>query len=229
MANADEEVLPLTDETAGDAGVLGQEDVHDSLNRGMELIELSDAEEEQAPSGPDDSPSGPNSALPRRNRSSVFDVLVHGPRVTPAQPHPPSLNRVEPVPRHLVAFRLSRDRNSNWPKVDHSLSVDGKRNYLRLTVTFGTSHFTCRAICQAHGGIPCSLTKSCKRHRPIGRMWAWLKAGEGLTREQHGDFVPSLEQRRQARREFESLDDISDFVNAECGGPGLGEPQETWV
>ena len=32
----------------------------------------------------------------------------------------------------------------------------------------------------------------------------------------------------QARQEIEALDDVSDFVFAEAGGAGPGQPQQTW-
>ena len=72
------------------------------------------------------------------------------------------------------------------------------------------------------------MTKSMRYHRPIGRLWAWLTAGYGLTKEQHAAVVPSLDDRRRARQEFEALADVREFVTAECGGVGLGEPQDTW-
>ena len=217
-----EDALPLEDDpTAGDAGVLGREHVHDLLAQGN-VLELSDDDDDDVPQAP--SPDVPQA--PRSSQHSVFNALAHGPRASRgSRPHPPEIALRTSVPRGLVAFRPSRDRNVDWPKVDHSLGLSGGRNYIRLSVTFGTSHFTCRAICTAHGGVPCSLTKSCRYSRPIGRLWAWLQHGPGMTREQHRDFAPSLEERRLARREFEALDDISDFLNAECGGPGLGEPE----
>ena len=210
------------DPSAGDAGLLGQPEVHDSLGRGTEFLELSDDDVEQAPPGPDDAIAPPR---------GVFDALVHGPRVSPGiRPHPPAPPPPRPPPSSCgpVAFRPSRDRMSSWPKVDHSLNPGGGRNYLRLSVTFGTSHFTCRAICTAHNGVPCSMTKSMRYHRPIGQLWAWLEAGHGLSKDQHACVVPSFEQRRRARQEFEALADVGEMLTAECGGVGLGEPQDTW-
>ena len=66
-----------------------------------------------------------------------------------------------------------------------------------------------------------------KRH--IGRLWAWLQYGERpevLTKEQHVGYEPSYEARVEARAAFEGLTaaDIAEFLAAEPGGPGLGEP-----
>ena len=68
------------------------------------------------------------------------------------------------------------------------------------------------------------------QERPIGELWAWLHVGmQGrfLTKEEHCGFHPSHAERAAARLEFEAGGaDVQQWLTAECGGVGLGEPLE---
>ena len=173
--------------------------------------------------------------VPRR---SVFDLVAHGRRpsgvpspsgVPPPPPHPAPRDPAGPRPaprRSAPVFVARRDFRSNWPKYLHSQSGRSSNNYLRVSRTFGNEHADMRAVCSEHDGQVCSLSRSCRSGRPIGLLWWWLAQGKGKTKEQHQwpHCIPSREDRVAARAAFEALDNIDEFVSAESGGAGLGEP-----
>ena len=99
-------------------------------------------------------------------------------------------------------------------------------NYLRLSQTLGSAHFDMRAVCAKHN---CTLSHRCRDLRPVGKLWAWLDYGQRddvQTKEQHREYIPSYEVRAAARRTFERKDplEVEQFLDAEAGGAGRGEP-----
>ena len=128
-----------------------------------------------------------------------------------------------------VRFMPHRQQGQLWPKILHSENLRAQRCYVRYSVTMGSEHPDIRAVCTWHGH-PCTLSKSCRYHRPVGRLWAWLNAGASCgSKEEHVAYVPSWEERKAARIEFESLGtDVSEFLEGELGGVGVGEPEATW-
>ena len=102
-----------------------------------------------------------------------------------------------------------------------------------MSMTHGKHHDDFRAVCAVH--TCCTLTKSRRFHRPMGRLQAWLDFADTPEcrnaedpRAAHRDFVPSFAQRVGARDVFESIVDAADLLQGECGRPGDGEPVDTW-
>lgn len=104
-------------------------------------------------------------------RPNPLAYLQHGER--PGECPPP------PVPDALAPCR---DRRVAWPKV---IASHGSGSYLRLSQTWGKQHWDCRAICREHGDVSCTKTRNMRDWRPIGRLWWWLKAGVGLSHDEH--------------------------------------------
>ena len=164
----------------------------------------------------------------------ILSAVKHGER-PPAVVAPPLSCRVasaagasSSVATTRSTFKPCRDFRSIWPKILHSQNELGQRCFLRLSTTWGNTHQDMRAVC-IHHGSHCSKSRSCKFERPVGRLWAWLNAGAAIgSKEDHAKYVPTLEDRTLARLEFENLPDTREFLDAECGGFGLGEPDRTW-
>ena len=133
-----------------------------------------------------------------------------------------------PVTVHRAPeFVARRDYRSSWPKIFHSVTPYGSNSYLRLSQTAGMEHSDIKAVCAEHAGSVCGLSRGCRNNRPIGYLWWWLAQGRGLTKAQHselGRVGPTFAQRHAAREAFERLDGVDDFLAAEAGGAGQGEP-----
>ena len=124
-------------------------------------------------------------------------------------------------------FAARRDFRTAWPKFLHSESSSAPgKHYLRVSTTLGKHHADLRAVCNEDPGEVCSLSRSCRGCRPLGLLWWWLGQGKGKTKKEHQwpNYEPTREQRVSARAVFEALDDIDEFVDAEAGGRGMGEP-----
>lgn len=121
-----------------------------------------------------------------------------------------------------------RDRRATFPKIVHSVWGEGQRqSYLRLSQTLGATWSDMRAVCGRHQ--TCSLSKSCRSQRPIGWLWAWLNHGSEdgcVTKADHKAYVPTWEERQEARNEFMGIDGVDDWFAAEPEAPG-GELEET--
>ena len=89
---------------------------------------------------------------------------------------------------------------------------------------FGT--YSVVAICTEH--LCCWISRGCITTRPIAFMWWWLGQGHGRTRDEHIALArgkgPTYAQRSAARQSFECIPGVGDFLAAEAGGVGLGEP-----
>ena len=114
----------------------------------------------------------------------------------------------------------------------HSPGLSGRvYSYVRMSQTAGKDHWDYRAVCSLHG--TCTLTKSGRDDRPIGRLWSWLDAASNFdgpdAAAAHRAYAPTLEQRTAAREEFSVLDGAEEFLENEVGGVGAGEPERTWV
>ena len=108
------------------------------------------------------------------HRNSLLACLRHGPRLAEGRAPPP------PVPDVLAPCR---DRRAAWPKV---IASHSSGSYLRLSQTWGKQHWDCRAICREHGpDVSCTRTRNMREWRPVGRLWWWLQAGQGLSYEDH--------------------------------------------
>ena len=118
-----------------------------------------------------------------------------GPSPVVAPPPPPPPTPPGGEGRSRRAFVPRRDRVSAWPKVLHSVNERGQHANIRVSQTWGKAHMDARAIC-VHHGRSCTLTRSCRDDRPLGKLWAWLDYGLiASSHEDHKAFQPSLEQR----------------------------------
>ena len=126
----------------------------------------------------------PAATAPRSAGSSSGAVSV----ATAAAP------QVQPPPG---AFHARVCRVSRWPRVIHSPGVDGKKvNCIRMSQTWGCSHWDFKTICEMHGPL-CGWAKNGRSFRPIGRMWAWLDSAHLFdSAEAHKAFVPALHDRQ---------------------------------
>lgn len=174
-----------------------------------------------------------------RQQCSVFSLIHHGgparrPRVPVGTAAGPSSGvnahrRRDVVDRQAPVFVQRRDYRTDWPKIWHSVTPHGSNHYLRLSQTFGMLHSDMKALCTEHPGVVCGLSRSCRHNPPVGYLWWWLSKGRGLSKEQHADLAkvgPTLAEREAARSEFESLDGVAEFLAAEAGGAGQGEPPQ---
>ena len=146
----------------------------------------------------------------------------------PPPPPPPA----PPADSEEGEFRPRVCRVSAWPKMLHSVTPSGKNSYVRLSQTWGKSSMDFRAVCAEHG---CSLSRSGDQWRPIGRLWSWLDYGRSEEcrgaadpKCAHQAYIPSHDACREARIAFELLPGSGPWLAAEAGGPGQGEPLETW-
>ena len=219
----------LVDDEAGQ-----QLDMHACLR-----TELSSSSEEEGGDGGGGGKGRGRGHAPRQSRSgSAMSLIHHTARAAGSVPVPPPpvpsssgaarVRRRDDVDRSAPVFVQRRDERSSWPKVLHSVTEHGTKNYLRLSVTRGMLHSDMRAVCTEHPGAVCSLSRSCRHQRPLGLLWWWLSKGSGLTKQQHADLLadgpPTHAEREAARLEFESLDGVAEFLAAEAGGANQGEP-----
>ena len=165
---------------------------------------------------------------PALGRSSLsLRHPVSGPDAPPAARFASPGHRVAATdaPRH-ICFLGRRDERSLWPKILHSQNSNGQCSYLRLSVTWGKQHSDCKAVCYLHEG--CGRSRSMRMSRPIGELWAWLEYGmTAKDKAEHVLYEPPLSARTSARASFESIGDAAaEFLAAEAGGIGLGEPME---
>lgn len=111
-----------------------------------------------------------------------------------------------------------RDRRAPFPKIIHSV-VGSKQSYLRLSQTVGNAWSDMRAVCGRHAA--CSVSRSCRIHRPVGYLWAWLDAADAcVSKEEHVAFVPDFATRRAARDVFSAIPGTEDWLQAEAQGEG---------
>ena len=122
---------------------------------------------------------------------------------------------------HRSSYRLH-------PKVLHSITPSGSGNYLRLHLNSSKLVFDMSAICKEHPGTGCTINRCCRCNRPIGFLWWWLGQGRGRTSAEHKALArgkgPTYAQRSAARQSFECIAGVEDFLYAEEGGVGQGEP-----
>ena len=137
------------------------------------------------------------------------------------------------VPRGFagrLAVRSSGHRSSYnlHPKVLHSITPTCSGNYLRLHLNTTKLVFNMSAICKEHPGTGCTINRCCRNSRPIGFLWWWLGQGHGRTSTEHKALAhgkgPTYAQRCAARQSFECIAGVEDFLVAEEGGVGQGEP-----
>ena len=121
-----------------------------------------------------------------------------------------------------------RDRGAPYPKIWHTQNpVTLRWSYLRISQTRGGAHKTLRAVCAWHHN--CTLTKSCRRNRPLGSLWSWLNSQSYdflVSREDHKLFIPTWEERAAARLELLDIRDIDEFCEAECPKTSPEDPDE---
>ena len=102
------------------------------------------------------------------------------------------------------------------------------KSYLRLVINASQSRYEINAICMAHPGTICRISRGCYNNRPIGFLWWWLGQGRGRTSDEHKALArgkgPTYAQRFAARQSFECIPGVEDFLAAEAGGVGQGEP-----
>ena len=214
-------------------------DIHvgDQLDEAQ--LALSDSDEDGEPQGEG---AAAGSRRPRAGTGpvpgrSVFDLVAHGrrpsgvpqPHPEPRPPRPQEFAGPRPAPERRAApvFEARRDFRTAWPKFLHSECSSGPgKNYLRVSTTLGKHLADLRAVCNEHPGEVCSLSRSCRGCRPLWLLWWWFGQGNGKTKKEHQwpNCEPTREQRVSARAAFEALDDIDEFVDAEAGGRGMGEP-----
>ena len=215
---------PLADVEAADA-VMSEADEELAAAAGWQLSSSDSDEEQLQRRGP------PRAGISTRALSSV----VHGRRPetgaslrvqVPPPPPPPPAGSAARRPRIML-----KDFRSDWPKILFSENKRGQKSYVRLSTTFGKSWSDAKAVCAQHHGRNCGRSRGMREARPLGYLWAWLQMADDpsmTSKEVHEAYQPDFETRCAARLEFESLGDaVREFLLAECGGPGLGEPLES--
>ena len=209
-----EEVLPLEDgegdeqdDGDGDGGVLVVPPHRDPVLQTSGWIVAADSDDDVLCAAP---LSGNVYGTPR-----IVEASSHGPFDLPPPRAP--VSHARPSGPHR-AWRQS------FPQMVYSMSEEGRqKTYLRLSVTAGKAWCDMRGVCGLHG---CTFSRSCRSARPVGLIWAWLaEASNCISRDAHVAFRPSLALRRSRRAEFELLDGSSEWLRAEAGGEGLGEPE----
>ena len=132
---------------------------------------------------------------------------------------------VERPPRLLMPAAMRRERRAA-AKIEIG-SWRGRSLYLNLTQTYGVYWKDMRAVCLRHSGS-CSLSRSCRRGRPLGLLVAWLlHAQEDVceSKQIHRSFNPSYEQRVAARHQFKLMEGSEQWLSAEASaGDGPEEP-----
>ena len=187
--------------------------------------ELTSSDEEPAPPQPV-APRRRSSVCHRQAWAAVVDSVTSSRRVSVAASSPAGPSAAAAPDPGEPAFMPHINMASAFPQFVHSRTVAGRKSYIRLSPAWGRDSWDMRAICAEHG---CSLSKNCSGERPLGRLWAWLDAGAAMgSKLEHQQHVPDLEARRRARRHFEALPGARMFLAEESGGPGRGEPEETW-
>ena len=158
----------------------------------------------------------------RRPPSLGGSSLYRGPRQPgPVLPPPPAPDEG----RRAIVGR--KDFLSLWPKFLHAENAQSQPSYLRLSETWGKAHSDMLAMCYWHGGR-CQRSRSCLQERPVGELWAWLHYGmraDCVSKEDHIAYHPPFAERAAARSEFEAFADNEQWLAAECGGVGQGEPE----
>lgn len=167
----------------------------------------------------------PTSSSPIAETSERSDPPSEPPRAEPACAEAPRASRAGP---------------DGYPR----LYLPGGTGYLRLSMNAdGTNDI--RAVCLT---CKATLSRTCKppadgrrgraagQGRPLGLLWAWASygvgpgGGEGHTSADHRAFKPSLELRRQARQDIESVGGADLWLQAERATTAAdgddGEPLE---
>ena len=105
---------------------------------------------------------------------------------------------------------------------------------MNLSMPIGKEHHDMKGVCGAHAG--CTLSRRCRTKRPIGLIWAWLleglesgSAGHCKNKEEHEKFVPSFEQREEARSQFALHPESVAWFDAECPDGDLAASGEPFV
>ena len=176
----------------------------------------SESESEEASDASLDLWPSRRAALPREAAAAPRPLLVPDQDEQRDPPPPP------PPPRQAGP---QRQRRGNFPRYDYSPQIDSRGNvvtsYVRLSTTVGKDFCDMRAVCGLHR---CTRTVGCRRKRPIGALWAFLAHGRpDQTKQEHTSYYATLEERELMREEFEALPDNQEWLDAEYGGPGLGE------
>ena len=131
-------------------------------------------------------------------------------------------------PRVLAPCPPERQHRRVAPKLEIG-SWEGRSLYIRLSMTYGVWWYDMRAVCLCHAGN-CSLSRSCRRGRPIGLLAAWLLHGlrpECESKQMHRAYNPSYDERVAARQHFKSLEGSAEWFRAEASpGSGPEEPVE---
>ena len=205
-----------------------------------DLCVLDDVPEAQDPtmqeqcwvlSSSDEEPAAAHSqagrAVPRRTRVHALPAQ----RRDGAAPAPPVRRAAPPVERAVGVDRAPPVlhgprvcRVSAWPKMlRHQHGT--KWSYLRVSQTWGKSHWDMRAVCACCGS---TFDKNCNNgKRPVGLLWSWLIWSEHHCvgdRNLHHRQRPDHAARKVARAEFEALAGNDQWLDAEGGGRGGGEP-----
>ena len=206
-------------ESDGDCGVL---DVKDCS--GLGVAEL---HRWHLPSSDEEPVERPQPARPARIRVRAPGQSRHAVPAHAAQPRP-SVVASPGQPREISNPAVGRVvRVGRWPRVIHSYP-DGGVSFVRMSNNPGDEHYNYRAHCGCCGA---TLDMSGKRHRPLGRLWAWLSlGGDGCIgdRAAHRQYIPTHILRVEARNIFDAIAGSDEFSQHEAGGSGLGEPLETW-
>ena len=135
-------------------------------------------------------------------------------------PHP-----VDAQPRVLSGLQGARRDRRSVPKIVVG-SWSGRELYINVTQTYGCDWFDMRGVCHRHEC--CTLSRSCRRARPLGLIVAWLQRGlqaSCLTKAQHRAYSPSHDERVAARAWFKTLPGADPWLTAEYPqGSGPEEP-----
>lgn len=144
------------------------------------------------------------------------------PMPLPLSPPPPPVPE-EPEPRHREqpAKKVRRAGEDGWPSMDYpgNLGPAGRRSTLKWSINqYG--HLDVRATCcwcgktrtkTYHGSEGAVSMRTMGQGRGLGALWAFLDFGEpdgsrcGLVGNDHRNFFPSYEERKDARARAEAV------------------------
>ena len=139
------------------------------------------------------------------------------PPMPPPAAHPEAAEHPAPAdgvaPRAPPVFAAARAaRRPKFPTIVYE-EVAGRQSLIRLSSPLGKAWYDIRGVCGWHDG--CTLSKSCRTARPLGLVWAWLaRASEYETKDEHKEYIPSLEECAAASLDASLKDGHEQFLEA---------------